>query len=177
MAASQDESTAAQHPVPSEYDSSDCDFDQSDDFGEQGVSHERNRKLQDHFAAGMRGIATMKSHRRVAVLILSWKPEGNDYMDVEPEVSFLTLSLKTLFEVNLAQIEELRKVFVEVYNFHVRERQLETGCDGCADPALQLNLYLAEFIHDESRNGSLLIVYYAGHGVRNVKHQDLVLLG
>ena len=44
------------------------------------------QKLQEHFARGMRGILKSKSHKRVAVLLLSWRKEGEDYLDVEEEV-------------------------------------------------------------------------------------------
>lgn len=77
----------------------------------------------------------------------------------------------------MKQIEDLKDVFENTYHFTVRQKQLETGRDGKADPSAQLNHHLAQFIYEEDKDDSLLIVYYAGHGVRNVKQNDLELLG
>ena len=85
MAASQP-GAAAQFPVPSRNNTSDLEYDDTDQAEEEGVSPARNTKLQEHFARGMRGILKSKSHKRVAVLLLSWRKEGEDYLDVEEEV-------------------------------------------------------------------------------------------
>ena len=81
------DSLAAQTAVPSINNSSDADSANTAGSGEEGSLYERNKELQEQFADEMREIATIKNHRKVAVLLLSWQKEGEDYMDLKEEVS------------------------------------------------------------------------------------------
>ena len=87
MASLLEDRNAAQTTVPSVHEPSDSDSVDTDCSGTAGVSYERNKKLQEQFAEEMREIATIKSHKRVAVLLLSWQKEGDDYLDLKEEVS------------------------------------------------------------------------------------------
>lgn len=46
-----------------------------------------NAELQQYFEGKMENIAKMQSHSKVAVLLISWEKEGDDYLDTEDEVS------------------------------------------------------------------------------------------
>jgi Caspase domain len=65
-------------------------------------------------------------------------------------------------------------VFGSIYNFSVTERRL-TLHKGPAGH--QMNAHLANFILSEDTKDSLLIIYYAGHGVTRMKDDNLVLVG
>jgi hypothetical protein len=72
-------------------------------------------------------------------------------------------------------VDRLEAVFKNLYNFKVRKRRLHT-LQG--KPARnQMNLHLAQFVHDEDGQDTLLIIYYAGHGIRNIKPGELTLVG
>jgi hypothetical protein len=40
-----------------------------------------------------------------------------------------------------------------------------------------MNLHLAQFIYDEDGHDTLLVIYYAGHGIRDIKPGSLKLVG
>jgi len=86
-----------------------------------------------------------KSPREAAVLMISWAKELDD-LDTEEEVN------------------GLEAVFTDLFNYTVIKRQIS----GDRRPAIQLALYLAEFVHTYDNESTLLIVYYAGHGVPKV---------
>jgi hypothetical protein len=47
----------------------------------------RNRELQKFFEQKMDNVGNKRSHSNVAVLLISWVPEGEDYIDAGAEVS------------------------------------------------------------------------------------------
>ena len=72
-------------------------------------------------------------------------------------------------------MERLGSVFQNIYNFSVRKRRLTIRKNRPARH--QMNSHLADFILAEDEEDSLLIIYYAGHGMTRVKDGDLVLIG
>ena len=51
-------------------------------------------------------------------------------------------------------------MFQDQYGFEVTWKKL-----GKEKPKRELNLYLSTFMHDHDMPNTLLIIYYAGHGV------------
>lgn len=80
-------------------------------------------------------------HRKTAVLLLAWDP-SIDELKVEDEV------------------KELGDVFINDYNYTVREECIKPG--PC--PQHQVSCILSKFVMDFDDKDTLLIVYYAGHG-------------
>jgi hypothetical protein len=101
--------------------------------------------LKSIWDATMKGFGvTGKPHQDTSVLTISWAKEFDD--------------LHTEAEVN-----ELETVFKELYNYRVIKRQLSEL--GAGPPSQQLSRYLLEFVDACSSNSTLLIIYYAGHGI------------
>ncbi|KAG9237399.1 hypothetical protein BJ875DRAFT_493326 [Amylocarpus encephaloides] len=92
---------------------------------------------------------------KAAVLLLSWAEDFDD--------------LKTGPEVN-----ELERVFKDVLNFETRRKLL-----GHADKTAQaqVNFFISSFVHDYDDSGTILIVYYAGHGSQSESKDGLLLKG
>lgn len=61
------------------------------------------------------------------------------------------------------KIKQLSNVFEEEFHYKVSSIQLSTTAREL--PQVQVNFYIAEFVHREDGPATLLIVYYAGHGV------------
>ena len=87
---------------------------------------------------------TSKPHHDTAVLLISWVEEFDD--------------LDTKREVN-----ELERVFTELFHYTVRKQQLSELGD--KQPNLQISKYLLEFVWEFDSDSTMLIVYYAGHGI------------
>ena len=90
------------------------------------------------------GSGPSQPHCEALVLMLSWADEVDD--------------LKTKDEVN-----RLGEVFEEKYNYKVVKRQIEKNGK---QPQHQVAHFLTQFVYDNDREGALLIIYYAGHGIR-----------
>ncbi|KIV79939.1 hypothetical protein PV11_07478 [Exophiala sideris] len=114
-----------------------------------------NSRLQEHFAEEMQSVAQPRSHVNVAVLLIQWEVEGEDFLDTRKEV------------------EDLRAVFKDTYNFSVRQATLHTSKTSL--PKKHLISHLSALIKDEDVPNALLIVYYAGHAV--TKNDELWLSG
>lgn len=67
----------------------------------------------------------------------------------------------------------LSAVFKDDYNFRVCPQILNTGQG--KKPRHQIHKHLANFVHDEDGKDTLLIIYYAGHGVSDTTTGRLVL--
>jgi hypothetical protein len=93
-------------------------------------------------------------HRKALVLMISWAPELDE--------------LQTSDEV-----ENLGKVLAEKFNYIVVRGRIEKN-DKL--PQHQVSKYLADFVYDHDGDGSLLIIYYAGHGIRGAPG-ELTLAG
>ena len=93
-------------------------------------------------------------HRSVAVLMLSWADELDD--------------LKTMEEV-----EKLKGVFRDDFNYKVVQGQLRAD----KRPGVQVAMHLTTFIFAHDSDSTLLIVYYAGHGIPGENSGELYLAG
>lgn len=60
-------------------------------------------------------------------------------------------------------MKRLSAVFKDTYNFSVCPQTLNTGQG--RTPSVQIHKHLADFVYDEDGKDTLLIIYYAGHGV------------
>jgi hypothetical protein len=111
-------------------------------------------KLRNVWETSMKdfGLAA-KSHRDTVVLLISWAPELDD--------------LHTTEEVN-----DLEDVFTEYFHYKVIKRQLTA----CRRPSIQVSKHLVDFVHAYDGESTLLIVYYAGHGIPG-KPGELSLAG
>ena len=112
-----------------------------------------NADLQVHFEREMD--EKMQGHLKVAVLMLSWKKENKDDLDTADEVA------------------RLAAVFQGKYNFTVHHGLINQQ----KSAKHQINFYLAKFVRDEDDEKTLLIIYYAGHGVENMVTEEFVLAG
>lgn len=83
-------------------------------------------------------------HHKAVILLISWAPELDE--------------LQTSDEV-----EKLGKVFSEKFNYVVVKAQIEKN-DKL--PQHQISKHLADFVYDHDCDGALLIIYYAGHGIK-----------
>ncbi len=70
-------------------------------------------------------------------------------------------------------MRRLSAVFKDLYNFRVCPRTLNTGQG--KKPKLQIHKHLADFVHDEDGQDTLLIIYYAGHGISDTTTGRLLL--
>jgi len=109
-----------------------------------------------------------KRYRDTTVLLLSWV--GSD-LDVDPEVCFPenTQSGDALTRI-VEQIRNLEDVFHREYNFQTQKLQISDK-----RPQSQLNMELANFVHNHGHDGNLLIIYYAGHGFYNKDEHEFQL--
>jgi hypothetical protein len=87
---------------------------------------------------------TGKPHRDTAVLMISWAEEFDD------------LHTKT-------EVDELENVFTGLFHYTVRKQQLSEL--GGKQPTLQILKCLLEFVYEFDSDSTMLIVYYAGHGI------------
>jgi hypothetical protein len=86
-----------------------------------------------------------KSQRETAVLMISWAKDQDDLHTEE-------------------EVDGLEAVFANQFNYTVVKRQIS----GDKPPAIQLSKYLADFVYTYDNESTLLIVYYAGHGVPKI---------
>jgi hypothetical protein len=98
---------------------------------------------------GLRG----KTHRNVAVLMISFVNELDD----------LNIT---------AEVKELGGVFKDIFHYQVVNKQLSAK----KRPGIQLAKHLADFVYEHEDESTLLIVYYAGHGIPG-KPGELSLAG
>jgi hypothetical protein len=109
-----------------------------------------NRDLRFIFEDKMRDNAKVGSHchSKVAVLLIDWEKKSEGYLDTKKEVD----SLRTL----------LRKK----YHFTVRRKRLNTDLPQAV--STQLEKFLVDFKFECDSDESLLIIYYAGHGLNDI---------
>ena len=115
-----------------------------------------NATLQERFESKVKDIAELRDHTKVAVLLMDWEKEAEDYLDTK------------------AEIDQLAEVFETKYNYRVWKRSLHTKQG--RKPQLQLNEHLASFCNAENGPNALLIIYYAGHGMKNLTPGQLDLV-
>jgi hypothetical protein len=100
-------------------------------------------------------------YRNVAALLISWH-EDNDDLKVSEEASTM-ISLKQLQSLTARQVNRLKHIFEKKYRFKASNVRLTCG-DG-PRPQVQLNKAVADFVSNEDKEHTLLIIYYAGHGL------------
>jgi len=62
--------------------------DDSDTVNDELDIEERNKVLQKLFEEKMDNVGNKRSHSKVAVLLISWEPEREDYINADAEVGF-----------------------------------------------------------------------------------------
>jgi hypothetical protein len=62
--------------------------DDSDSVNDGLDIEERNKVLQKLFEEKMGNVGNQRSHSKVAVLLISWEPEREDYINADAEVGF-----------------------------------------------------------------------------------------
>lgn len=72
-------------------------------------------------------------------------------------------------------MNRLATVFEESYNFSVYKKHLHAYKGKSAKH--QMNAHLAQFVLEEDGEDTLLIIYYAGHGVKDKETGLLRLVG
>lgn len=92
-------------------------------------------------------------HEKTTVLMISWCKEKND--------------LETSDEVN-----QLASVFRDLFNYKVVQKEITPR----RKPQIQVQKMLADFVDEYDDRATLLIVYYAGHGIPN-EPGNLLLAG
>jgi hypothetical protein len=83
-------------------------------------------------------------HHKAVVLLISWAPELDE--------------LQTSDEV-----DKLGNVFTGQFNYTVVKARIEKNDK---IPQHQISKYLADFVYNHDCDGALLIIYYAGHGIK-----------
>ena len=91
---------------------------------------------------------------KVAVLLLCWMASDID---------------------TTTEVEDLRKVFEEDFGYHTTTEYLNANLKSKLQ--VQLNLSVAQFVHDYDGANTLLIVYYGGHGGPGDFFGELKLIG
>lgn len=129
-----------------------------------------NAHLQVHFEKEMKERA--RGHRKVSVLLLSWEKEADDNLDTADEVCWYPMKRRSL-ELIRGQVKRLSAVFKDLYNFRVCPQTLNTGQGKKARH--QIHKHLADFVHDEDGKDTLMIIYYAGHGISDTTTGRLLL--
>ena len=82
-------------------------------------------------------------HRKCAVLLISWEPDLDDLNTGE-------------------EVDALEAVFKDLFHYSVSKKQLVNSRH---PPHLQTQKILLDFVMEYDDEGTLLLVYYAGHGV------------
>ena len=105
---------------------------------------EHTDELQTVWDESMKGVGGVGlPHRNCAVLLISWEEQLDD--------------LKTGEEV-----DALEAVFQNLFHYTVVKSQL---VGGKRSPQIQVQKILADFVFEHDDEHTLLIVYYAGHGI------------
>ncbi|KAL8844564.1 MAG: hypothetical protein Q9176_001076 [Flavoplaca citrina] len=96
------------------------------------------------------------SYDKVAVLLIAWDRSCDDLNTNE-------------------EVDDLARVFREIYHYKVQNVRLKAA--GVPIPQVQINKSLADFVHEEDGESTLLVVYYAGHGMPGQRQGNLELTG
>lgn len=103
-----------------------------------------NARLQLVFDNELKDLSgTGRPHKACAVLMISWDDELDD--------------LGTSKEIN-----ELGEIFEDLFNFKVVKKRI---LKDHRSPQVQVQKILGDFVYDYDSPVTLLIVYYAGHGI------------
>lgn len=96
------------------------------------------------------------SYKKIAVLMLYWKDLLGSWKGLKKE------------------IDGLKAVFKEDFNWIVDEQGLDFTSTGVE---IELNYIVAGFVREHKTTNTLLIVYYAGHGLPSDVYGGLTLSG
>ena len=103
-----------------------------------------NTDLQAVWDESMKGVGGVGlPHRNCAVLLISWEAKLDDLNTGE-------------------EVDALEAVFQELFRYTVVKKQLVQGKQS---PQIQVQKILVDFVYEYDDESTLLIVYYAGHGV------------
>lgn len=108
------------------------------------VVPEHTDDLQSVWDESMKGIGGVGlPHRKCAVLLISWEAKLDDLHTGD-------------------EVDALEAVFKDLFRYTVVKKQLAASR---LSPHLQVQKILLDFVVDYDDESTLLIVYYAGHGV------------
>ena len=97
-------------------------------------------------------------YKKVKCLLISWDKDCDDIHTGE-EVGWSN-PVETMALNN--QVSELAAVLEDTFRYKVIRKLLNSSLDQL--PHHQLMKYTADFLWEEDAHGTLLLVYYAGHG-------------
>jgi hypothetical protein len=118
------------------------------------MSTTQNARLQAVWEESMKDVRVRElPNRHCTVLMISWDAELDD--------------LQTSDEVN-----RLEGVFCSLFNYTVVKRRIMAG----KQPSIQVQKFLVDIVHEYDDDNTLLIIYYAGHGIPG-KPGELQLAG
>jgi len=116
--------------------------DLHEDFSHEAVVKETD--LQTIWDESMKGVGGVGlPHRNCAVLLISWEEKLDDLHTGD-------------------EVEALGAVFRNLFRYTVVKKQLVAGKQ---EPHIQVQKILVDFVYEYDDENTLLIVYYAGHGV------------
>jgi len=134
---------------------------------------ELNQKLQNRFEGHSQKMFDRKAYSEASALLVDWEKEGEYSLDTKAEVSASARlwsvpannagseEKRSLSDSSL-QVDKLASVLEDHYNFRVRKKRLHSH-----NADQQMNAYLANFMCEKDSENHLLIIYYAGHGIRD----------
>jgi hypothetical protein len=100
--------------------------------------------LQTVWDESMKGVGGVGlPHRSCSVLLISWDEQLDDLHTRE-------------------EVDALEAVFKNIFRYTVEKKQLVAGKQS---PQIQVQKILVDFVYEFDDENTLLIVYYAGHGV------------
>ncbi|KAL9035476.1 MAG: hypothetical protein Q9180_004842, partial [Flavoplaca navasiana] len=113
------------------------------------------------------------SYDKVAVLLIAWDRSCDDLNTNEEVIQSFSPSTASTYQT--LQVDDLARVFRETYHYKVQNVRLKAA--GVPIPQVQINKSLADFVHEEDGESTLLVVYYAGHGTPGQRQGNLELTG
>ncbi|KAL9038912.1 MAG: hypothetical protein Q9180_002845 [Flavoplaca navasiana] len=113
------------------------------------------------------------SYEKVAVLLIAWDRSCDDLNTNEEVIQSFAPSTASAYQT--LQVDKLARMFRETYHYKVQNVRLKAT--GVQLPQVQINKSLADFVHQEDGESTLLVVYYAGHGMPGQRHGNLELTG
>ena len=113
------------------------------------------------------------SYEKVAVLLIAWDRCCDDLNTNEEVIQSFLPSTASTYQT--LQVDDLARVFRETYHYKVQNVKLKAI--RVPTPQVQINKSLADFVHAEDGDSTLLLVYYAGHGTPGQRQGNLELTG
>jgi hypothetical protein len=108
-------------------------------------------ELQAVWDEAMKGVGGVGlPHKKCAVLLISWEAKLDDLHTGE-------------------EVDALEAVFKDLFHYRVEKKQLMKSRH---PPHLQIQKILLDFVMEFDDESTLLIVYYAGHGVPGHREGD-----